>query len=129
MTGGHRREIIRAAKQRLDAGLDTLLVSRSLIETGADLDFPRGYRAGSLSESEQQAAGRIDREGHRPTQDSIMTVFEPTDGLQPQVIYNRCGIVAASRRFGKRLAERPGHTSLLLPAPLQAPGRRTVVAD
>lgn len=105
MTGGHRREIIQAAKQRLDAGLDTLLVSTSLIEAGVDLDFPRGYRARSLPESEQQAAGRINREGHRPTEDSIMTVFEPTDGLQPQVIYNRCGIAAASRRFGKGLAD------------------------
>jgi CRISPR-associated endonuclease/helicase Cas3 len=105
MTGGHRREIIQATKQRLDAGLDTLLVSTSLIEAGVDLDFPRGYRARSLPESEQQAAGRINREGHRPTEDSIMTVFEPTDGLQPQVIYNRCGIAAASRRFGKGLAD------------------------
>ncbi|MFD4956879.1 CRISPR-associated endonuclease Cas3'' [Streptomyces sp. NPDC058451] len=105
MTGGHRRETIQAAKQRLDAGLDTLLVSTSLIEAGVDLDFPRGYRARSLPESEQQAAGRINREGHRPTEDSIMTVFEPTDGLQPQVIYNRCGIAAASRRFGKGLAD------------------------
>jgi CRISPR-associated endonuclease/helicase Cas3 len=105
MTGGHRRETIHAAKQRLDAGLDTLLVSTSLIEAGVDLDFPRGYRARSLPESEQQAAGRINREGHRPTEDSIMTVFEPADGLQPQVIYNRCGIAAASRRFGKGLAD------------------------
>lgn len=104
MTGGHRRETIQAAKQRLDAGLDTLLVSTSLIEAGVDLDFPRGYRARSLPESEQQAAGRINREGHRPTEDSIMTIFEPTDGLQPQAIYNRCGIAAASRRFGKGLA-------------------------
>lgn len=105
MTGGHRRETIHAAKHRLDAGLDTLLVSTSLIEAGVDLDFPRGYRARSLPESEQQAAGRINREGHRPTEDSIMTVFEPADGLQPQVIYNRCGIAAASRRFGKGLAD------------------------
>lgn len=105
MTGGHRREAIQAAKQRLDAGLDTLLVSTSLIEAGVDLDFPRGYRARSLPESEQQAAGRINREGHRPTEDSIMTIFEPADGLQPQVIYNRCGIAAASRRFGKGLAD------------------------
>ncbi|WP_143675154.1 hypothetical protein [Streptomyces sp. JV178] len=29
----------------------------------------------------QQAAGRINREGHRPTEDSIMTVFEPTDDM------------------------------------------------
>ncbi|MER7404728.1 hypothetical protein ABT373_20070 [Streptomyces sp. NPDC000070] len=104
MTGGHRRETIQAAKQRLEAGLGTLLVSTSLIEAGVDLDFPHGFRARSLPESEQQTAGRINREGHRPTEDSVLTVFEPTDGLQPQVIYNRSGIAAASRRFGKDLA-------------------------
>ncbi|MDF3150291.1 CRISPR-associated protein Cas3, partial [Streptomyces sp. T21Q-yed] len=74
------------------------------IEAGVDLDFPHGFRARSLPESEQQAAGRINREGHRQTQDSVLTVFEPTDGLQPQVIYNWSGIAAASRRFGKDLA-------------------------
>ncbi|MFD8379086.1 CRISPR-associated endonuclease Cas3'' [Streptomyces sp. NPDC059679] len=105
MTGGHRRETIQTAKQRLEASMDTLLVSTSLIEAGVDLDFPRGYRARSLPESEQQAAGRINREGHRPTEDSVMVIFEPRDGLQPQMIYNRCGIAAASRRFGEELAD------------------------
>ncbi|MFD8868177.1 CRISPR-associated endonuclease Cas3'' [Streptomyces sp. NPDC059590] len=105
MTGGHRRETIQTAKQRLEASLDTLLVSTSLIEAGVDLDFPRGYRARSLPESEQQAAGRINREGHRPTEDSVMVIFEPRDGLQAQMIYNRCGIAAASRRFGEELAD------------------------
>ncbi|MDF3150348.1 hypothetical protein, partial [Streptomyces sp. T21Q-yed] len=44
MTGGHRRETIQTAKQRLEAGLGTLLVSTSLIEAGVDLDFPHGFR-------------------------------------------------------------------------------------
>jgi CRISPR-associated endonuclease/helicase Cas3 len=105
MTGGHRRETIQAAKQRLDADLSTLLVSTSLIEAGVDLDFPRGYRARSLPESEQQAAGRINREGYRPRKDSIMTIFEPTDGLHPRAIYNQSGVDAASSRFGKGLAD------------------------
>lgn len=104
MTGGHRRKTIEAAKQRLAAALDTLLVSTSLIEAGVNLDFPRGYRAKSLPESEQQAAGRVNREGHRPAEDSVMTIFEPRDGLDPRAIYNRCGIAAASRRFGNELA-------------------------
>lgn len=101
MTGGHRRETIKTIKERLEDKQQTRLVSTSLIEAGVDLDFPHGFRARSLPESEQQAAGRVNREGHRPTEDSVMTVFEPTDGLDPKVIYNRCGIAAASSRFGE----------------------------
>ncbi|MGW1189284.1 CRISPR-associated endonuclease Cas3'' [Streptomyces sp. NPDC002559] len=105
MTGGHRRETIQATKQRLDEGLDTLLVSTSLIEAGVNLDFPRGYRARSTPESEQQAAGRVNREGKRPAKDSVMTVFAPRDGLNPEMVYNTCAIAAASRRFGDGLAD------------------------
>ncbi|MFB7955831.1 CRISPR-associated endonuclease Cas3'' [Streptomyces sp. NPDC056045] len=104
MTGGHRRETIQATKQRLDEGLDTLLVSTSLIEAGVNLDFPRGYRARSTPESEQQAAGRVNREGKRPAKDSVMTVFAPRDGLNPEMVYNTCAIAAASHRFGDGLA-------------------------
>ncbi|MFC4329160.1 CRISPR-associated endonuclease Cas3'' [Streptomyces andamanensis] len=105
MTGSHRRETIQATKQRLEKGLETLLVSTSLIEAGVNLDFPRGYRARSTPESEQQAAGRINREGKRPANDSIMTIFDPQDGLKPEMVYNTCAIAAASCRFGDGLAD------------------------
>ncbi|MFE0821063.1 CRISPR-associated endonuclease Cas3'' [Streptomyces sp. NPDC058847] len=104
MTGGHRRETIQTTKQRLEEGLDTLLVSTSLIEAGVNLDFPRGYRARSTPESEQQASGRVNREGKRPAKDSVMTIFDPRDGLNPELIYNTCAIAAASRHFGDGLA-------------------------
>ncbi|MFI0722106.1 CRISPR-associated endonuclease Cas3'' [Streptomyces sp. NPDC021224] len=112
MTGGHRRETIQAAKERLENGLGTLLVSTSLIEAGVNLDFPRGYRARSTPESEQQAAGRINREGKHATKDSVMTIFDPRDGLNPEVIYNPCALAAASRRFGDGLAA-PDHLDTL----------------
>ncbi|MFG2813143.1 hypothetical protein [Streptomyces sp. NPDC048410] len=47
MTGGHSRETIKASKQRLEEGLDSLLVSTSLIEADVNLGFPCGYRARS----------------------------------------------------------------------------------
>ncbi|MCX5174299.1 CRISPR-associated endonuclease Cas3'' [Streptomyces virginiae] len=105
MTGGHRRETIQATKRRLEEGNSVLLVSTSLIEAGVNLDFPRGYRARSTPESEQQAAGRVNREGRRPADDSVMTIFDPHDGLNPEVVYNTCALAAASRRFGDGLAD------------------------
>ncbi|MER5571316.1 CRISPR-associated endonuclease Cas3'' [Streptomyces goshikiensis] len=104
MTGGHRRETIQATKQRLERNQATLLVSTSLIEAGVNLDFPRGYRARSTPESEQQAAGRVNREGKRAVKDSVMTIFDPQDGLNPELVHNKCAIAAASRRFGDGLA-------------------------
>ncbi len=45
MCGHHRRAVLNTIRERLRAGLPTLLVSTSLIECGVDLDFPRVLRA------------------------------------------------------------------------------------
>ncbi|MFG2813144.1 hypothetical protein [Streptomyces sp. NPDC048410] len=34
-----------------------------------------------------------------------MTIFDPRDGLNPEVVYNTWAIAAASRRFGDALAD------------------------
>lgn len=34
-----------------------------------------------------------------------MTIFDPQDGLNPEMVYNTCALAAASRRFGDGLAD------------------------
>ena len=88
----HRRRIIAEIRRRLDpAGPQPCrLIATSLIEAGVDLDFPKGWRADAGLDSLVQAAGRINREGRRPVEDSTLTVFTapdrpaPTD-LQPMI--------------------------------------------
>lgn len=79
----HRREILATIRQRLTAGEPCRLVATSLIEAGVDLDFPKGWRAEAGLDSVIQAAGRVNREGKRPLQDSTLTVFTPAENTPP----------------------------------------------
>lgn len=71
----HRRRIIAAIKDRLKAGQPCRLIATSLIEAGVDIDFPKGWRAEAGLDSIVQSAGRVNREGKRPVEDSPLTVF------------------------------------------------------
>lgn len=75
----HRRQIIADIRQRLDTGQPCRLIATSLIEAGVDLDFPRGWRAEAGLDSIVQSAGRVNREGRRPLEDSTLTVFRAPD--------------------------------------------------
>jgi CRISPR-associated endonuclease/helicase Cas3 len=72
----HRRRILSAVRQRLKDGTLCRLIATSLIEAGVDVDFPKGWRAETGLDSIVQSAGRVNREGKRPLQDSTLTVFE-----------------------------------------------------
>ena len=72
----HREQVIARVRQRLSSGTTCRLVATSLIEAGVDLDFPIVYRALAGIDSIVQCAGRCNREGKRPVEQSVVHVFE-----------------------------------------------------
>lgn len=75
----HRRRIIAEIKARLAGERPCRLIATSLIEAGVDLDFPCGWRAEAGLDSLVQSAGRVNREGCRPVEDSTLTLFRAPD--------------------------------------------------
>ena len=76
MCPAHRRTVLTAIRDRLKAGKVCRVVSTSLVEAGVDVDFPAVYRQMAGLDSMLQAAGRCNREGKRPAEDSVVTIFE-----------------------------------------------------
>jgi len=84
----HRREILTAVKRRLSDGEPCRVIATSLVEAGVDLDFPRVWRAEAGLDQIAQAAGRCNREGRRPVEASIVTIFSAPDHPPPPEIRN-----------------------------------------
>ncbi|MDD8024525.1 MAG: CRISPR-associated endonuclease Cas3'' [Paracoccaceae bacterium] len=82
----HRRQIIADIKERLANNAPCHLVATSLIEAGVDLDFPCGWRAEAGLDSVIQAAGRVNREGKRGLDSSVLTVFTAPDNSPPDEV-------------------------------------------
>lgn len=72
----HRMAAIHAIKNRLANGQKCVVISTSLVEAGVDLDFQNVYRELAGLDNILQAAGRSNREGRRPWQDSTVYIFE-----------------------------------------------------
>ncbi|WP_420962487.1 CRISPR-associated helicase Cas3' [Brucella sp. IR073] len=70
-----RRHIIADVKKQLKDNLPVRVIATSLIEAGVDIDFPKVWRAEAGLDQIIQAAGRCNREGKRPVEDSIVSVF------------------------------------------------------
>ncbi|GAB5467949.1 MAG: CRISPR-associated helicase/endonuclease Cas3 [Rhodospirillales bacterium] len=79
-----RRTLLAEIKTRLDQGAPCRLVATSLVEAGVDLDFPCVWRAEAGLEQIVQAAGRCNREGKRPPEESPVTVFAAPDWPAPR---------------------------------------------
>lgn len=81
-----RRRQLDEIRQRLRDNLPCRVVSTSLIEAGVDVDFPLAYREMAGLDSLLQTAGRCNREGKRPPQDSIVSYFHLEGLPAPQMI-------------------------------------------
>lgn len=92
MIPAKRQALLGEIRRRLSEGLPCRVVSTSLIEAGVDVDFPTVYREMAGLDSVLQAAGRCNREGKRPAEESVVTVFERT---QPAPALFRTAVGAA----------------------------------
>lgn len=106
----HRRRIIADIRERLKSGAPCRLIATSLIEAGVDLDFPKGWRAEAGLDSIVQAAGRVNREGRRPLEESTLTVFSAPGSSMPATMKP---LIAAMRSTAAR------HEDLLGPAAIR----------
>lgn len=87
----HRRKILADVRERLKGEAPCRVVATSLIEAGVDVDFPKVWRAEAGWDQIMQAAGRANREGRRPVEESIVTVFEAPDYPAPAEIRSLVG--------------------------------------
>ena len=76
MYPAHRKAALAEIRARLKDGLPCRVVSTSLIEAGVDVDFPTVFREEAGLDSILQAAGRCNREGKRPLEESVVTIFQ-----------------------------------------------------
>ncbi|MBA4698420.1 MAG: CRISPR-associated helicase Cas3' [Ruminococcus sp.] len=72
----HRKRTLEKIRERLSTGEKCIVIATSLVEAGVDLDFRTVYRQVAGIDSIIQAAGRCNREGKRPLDESVTNVFQ-----------------------------------------------------
>lgn len=87
MCPAHRKAVLEEIRARLRDDLPCRVVSTSLIEAGVDVDFPEVFREEAGLDSILQAAGRCNREGTRPPEESKVTIFQSE--TPPPAIFHR----------------------------------------
>lgn len=90
MIPAQRQALLGEIRERLRRDEPCRVVSTSLIEAGVDVDFPAVYRELAGLDSVMQAAGRCNREGKRPADESVVTIFERTE-LPPLLFQTAIG--------------------------------------
>ena len=79
MCAKHRSQQLDEIRGRLKNGEPCRVIATSLIEAGVDVDFPLVMRAEAGLDSVAQAAGRCNREGKRPSENSFVWIFAPEE--------------------------------------------------
>lgn len=81
MCPAHRLEVLGEIKRRLKdpEKPPCRVAATSLIEVGAELDFPAVFRTEAGLDSILRAAGLCNREGENPLEESFVYIFEPED--------------------------------------------------
>ena len=79
MCAKHRSQKLDEIRGRLKNGEPCRVIATSLIEAGVDVDFPLVMRAEAGLDSVAQAAGRCNREGKRPSENSFVWIFVPEE--------------------------------------------------
>lgn len=98
MHARHRSAVLDDVRSRLRTGQPCRLVSTSLIEAGVDVSFPVVLRAEAGLDSIAQAAGRCNRNGERPAQDSQVLVFASPDWTPPSELAQFADAFRATER-------------------------------
>ncbi|MFC1776936.1 CRISPR-associated helicase Cas3' [Pseudomonadota bacterium] len=83
MCAKHRRKVLDEIRETLKAGKACKVISTSLIEAGVDVDFPVVMRAETGLDSVAQAAGRCNREGSHPKEESEVLIFTSPEWRVP----------------------------------------------
>lgn len=83
MCAAHRRKVLDEIRNKLKAGESCKVISTSLIEAGVDVDFPMVMRAETGLDSVAQAAGRCNREGSKPREESKVLIFTSLEWKAP----------------------------------------------
>ena len=79
MCAKHRSQKLDEIRDCLKKGEPCRVIATSLIEAGVDVDFPLVMRAEAGLDSIAQAAGRCNREGKRPSENSFVWIFAPEE--------------------------------------------------
>ena len=79
MCAKHRSQKLDEIRGRLKNSEPCRVIATFLIEAGVDVDFPLVMRAEAGLDSVAQAAGRCNREGKRPSENSFVWIFAPEE--------------------------------------------------